>query len=1339
MKRKLSRRLRWLLGISLAAPTLLMAVLLGGYGLINSESGTAWLLARVPGLQLLAPQGTLLGNFSARHLHIDLPGGDSLELEGVRWQGLTLDWRATHLQIASLAADRARYISVPKAQAAPLQVPLHLRMPLEVDIAKLEIGELLLPGLEKQPLKQISLALNLGKEHRVKLERLQWDRLQVRGDLQVGADAPMPVKATLFIQDDGKAGRPWDAKLDLDGKLVAIDTRLRLQAEHQSVQAQAKVQPFAPWPLASLQAQVERLDLQALYSEAPRTSLTGQAELKSSGWRQPAQLQLKLANALSGRWDSKQLPIRQLQMSLQAQPDHPEQLQLQSLDLELGNGQTAAGRISAQGSHAGDGSWQIETRLRELRSAELDKRLAALRWSGTVQAQGRGLDAPIKLQAQLDGRFESGNKTPLQLRLTGEGNRQQVRLSELMLQAGTSQMQAQADITLSEAWRVKGNAKLQAFDPRLLWAGEAGSAWQRAEHGLTAEALIDLQAAPGKQRWPLGSAKVQLLPSRLQGQPLQGQADYQASAGTAARLQAHLSSGENKLQLDAQPTVAQLDIQAPRLAAFAPLLSLWRPEAKLSGSLQGKLKLPLDAELQPTAVNGELQGKDLLWAGSKNAADEWRVAKLSLLGEAGNSLSAPLRLQVLVEGAGQGTGNKLGRGLLDITGSWARHQARLELDSQLALTPAMQSLLGESGALAAQLRASMQAGFDAVPLPGREQPLRWQGSFSELVLRPARSEQPAWITSQGALGFDLGFDRGLAGGPSTVNLQPGRIEAGGASLSWRQSQWQTARQRSEPSQLQVEIHLEPLAVAPFLKRWQPEFGWGGDLVVGGQIKLKATPRVEIDIELLRERGDLSVTDERGPQQLGLTALRVALEARDGRWQLNQAFGGSSVGLLGASVTVQTDPLALWPGPKSSLEGVVQATVANVGLWGRWVPPGWRIGGALTAGMSMSGTLEAPQYTGQAEGQKLSLRNPLLGVDVRDAEFLLKLVGERAELTHFRARGPEGSMSASGNATLGEKPQAQLQIKAEGLTLLNRVDRRAQITGEAKLALAEQSLELDGRIKVDSALFDFSRGDAPSLDDDVQVIRPQAASAPASAPAPAKPRKVRVDLALDAGDKLQIRGRGFESRLAGELKLAQRDANIRVTGTLNAIGGTYAAYGQKLEIDKGELIFVGPYDNPRLDVLALRPNTDVQVGVAVTGTALSPRIKLYSDPEMSDTDKLSWLLLGRAPEGLGRADTAVLQRAALALLSGEGESPSGRLMKNLGLDELSLAQNDEDARGTVVRLGKQLSRRWYVGYERGLNATTGSWQLVYRIAQRFTLRAQSGDENAVDLIWLWRWR
>jgi translocation and assembly module TamB len=190
--------------------------------------------------------------------------------------------------------------------------------------------------------------------------------------------------------------------------------------------------------------------------------------------------------------------------------------------------------------------------------------------------------------------------------------------------------------------------------------------------------------------------------------------------------------------------------------------------------------------------------------------------------------------------------------------------------------------------------------------------------------------------------------------------------------------------------------------------------------------------------------------------------------------------------------------------------------------------------------------------------------------------------------------------------------------------------------------------------------------------------------------------------------------------------------------VRAESGTYVAYGQKLVIERGVIRFAGDAGNPRLDIIAVRPNLDVRVGVAVAGNTLSPRVRLFSEPEMSELDKLSWLVMGRASEGLGRTDTALLQRAAVALLAGS-EGGGDALLKNIGLDELSLRQTQSgDVRDTVVSLGKQLSARWYVGYERGVNATTGTWQLIYRIAQRFTLRAQSGEENSLDLVWTWRW-
>jgi translocation and assembly module TamB len=395
---------------------------------------------------------------------------------------------------------------------------------------------------------------------------------------------------------------------------------------------------------------------------------------------------------------------------------------------------------------------------------------------------------------------------------------------------------------------------------------------------------------------------------------------------------------------------------------------------------------------------------------------------------------------------------------------------------------------------------------------------------------------------------------------------------------------------------------------------------------------------------------------------------------------------------------------------------------------------------LRTSASVSGRVGEPDYAGEVRASNVAVRNLLLGVDVTQGEALVRLRGAGAEIERFTLRGGDGRLTVRGGARLADKPGATLQIEAERFRVLGRVDRRLIASGQLDLGLTADQLRVQGRVKVDEGLFDLSRSDAPSLDDDVSIrqARPAApeVEVPPAAQRPRRNHQVAVD--LDLGDRLRVRGRGLDAALTGQLKLGSSAGRLTVHGTVSAGGGTYAAYGQKLDIDRGLVIFNGEVENPALDILALRPDLDMQVGVAITGTPQAPRVRLYSNVDMSESDRLSWLVLGRASDGLGRADTALIQRAAVALLAGEGEAPTDTLLRNLGLDTLSLRQSgDGDVRETVVTLGKQLSRRWYVGYERGVNATTGTWQLIYRIAQRFTLRAQSGAENSLDLIWVWR--
>jgi translocation and assembly module TamB len=252
---------------------------------------------------------------------------------------------------------------------------------------------------------------------------------------------------------------------------------------------------------------------------------------------------------------------------------------------------------------------------------------------------------------------------------------------------------------------------------------------------------------------------------------------------------------------------------------------------------------------------------------------------------------------------------------------------------------------------------------------------------------------------------------------------------------------------------------------------------------------------------------------------------------------------------------------------------------------------------------------------------------------------------------------------------------------------------------------------------------------------------QKAPAQTSEPAPAESKPVAVKLAmqLDLGSDFRVQGKGIDTRLRGTLALAGESLRSpRLTGTINTDGGQYRAYGQRLDVEQGVIRFTGAIDNPTLDILAIRPNMPTQrVGVQILGTALLPRVRLYAQPELPDAEKLSWLIVGRASAS-GGAEAALLQQAALALLGGKGGGMSGGLAASLGLDELSFrGAASNDSGGTTegaITLGKRFSSNFYAAYERSISGALGTLFVFYDLSQRFTVRAQAGQQSAVDLIY-----
>jgi translocation and assembly module TamB len=542
-----------------------------------------------------------------------------------------------------------------------------------------------------------------------------------------------------------------------------------------------------------------------------------------------------------------------------------------------------------------------------------------------------------------------------------------------------------------------------------------------------------------------------------------------------------------------------------------------------------------------------------------------------------------------------------------------------------------------------------------------------------------------------------------------------------------------------------------------------------DITLQGQAQWRMGKDLDLSLSAERTQGDLRLQSDSLPGPLKAAGLRQAqlfLRVQNEQMQADLNWDSAQMGQAQAKLQSQLNRTSngwQWP-EQAPLSGSVQASLPQIGAWSLLAPPGWRVQGTLDAHLSLSGTRSQPQWQGRLQANQLAARSAVQGIEFSQGQLQARLQGQSLVLESLSLRGAGaqgGELQARGQVAFNANPKAQaspsanplrsadmaLQIEAKNLRVSNRADRRLSVSGDVTARMAQGQWQLRGGLKADQALFILPEGSTPGLGDDVVVIRPgmgqldlRALTAPSDPNAPSDSwlgvPDVRV--MLDLGQDFQLQGQGLNTRLTGQVELLSNASTRglpRLSGQVRTEGGRYKAYGQQLNIDTGVLRFSGPYDNPSLDIIALRPNLPQKVGVQISGTALLPRIRLYADPDLPDADKLAWLVLGRSAAN-GGAESAVLQQAAVALLSGNGKTLTGELASSLGLDEISLAsgsRSDATATGAAVTLGKRLSKDFYLVYETSLSGAFGSLYIFYDLSRRLTLRAQAGEQSALDLI------
>jgi translocation and assembly module TamB len=555
--------------------------------------------------------------------------------------------------------------------------------------------------------------------------------------------------------------------------------------------------------------------------------------------------------------------------------------------------------------------------------------------------------------------------------------------------------------------------------------------------------------------------------------------------------------------------------------------------------------------------------------------------------------------------------------------------------------------------------------------------------------------------------------------PASLAIEPGRVVLGAAKLRARAGELALERLAWENGRVSTSGRFHALPSAPLLAAagWKP--GPGTDLTLRGEWSLDMNPRMNGTVRIERESGDI-VAAASPPIALGLGRFAGEASVVDDAVRASANLEAASIG----SATLQASAGGF--ARDAPLAGRVTAEVKSLRPLDELAGTSAIIDGRAALDLTLAGTLGAPAFAGGVRAEAIRIDVPQYGIALREGQLRASLKGESLVLEQLSIRGPEGELSASGTLTRGAEG-AKLDWRAQRLRIFNRPDRRLVVTGSGTAGVSQTKLALRGELRAEEGYVEFGAEDRGRLGEDVVIVGRAAPAKRTAARAPA----LDLDITLDPGQRFRIVGQGLDANLRGKLHVQSRaDGAIVARGTIETAAGSFRAFGQKLEIERGRLIFDGPIENPALDVLALRRHLQVEAGVEVSGTVRAPQVKLASRPLVPDAQKLSWLVLGRETPDAAGTDFALLQAAASMLVSSDSPVPvQRRIIQGIGLDDIAVHGAANNASGQVVAFGKRFSDRVYVEYEQGVGVAANLVRLTLALTRTLSVNAEAGQTTS----------
>jgi translocation and assembly module TamB len=1052
--------------------------------------------------------------------------------------------------------------------------------------------------------------------------------------------------------------------------------------------ARASVEPFSDSPLKALSLVTRALDLAQVQAGLPTTRLDVGIQLKPAGKSFAGPVMI--TNAAPAPWDRKGLPFTTLGARVELDPGQAL-ANIPSLELALLGGGSATGsaRIAKDGM-------STDLRLADVNLAALHGALQQTRMSGTLGVAGDA-NAQRYTAALKDPRFEIEGRAALAA--------QRVDVETVTVRTGGGVVTAKGGMALAGRRDFRFEGRAEHFDP--------------AAFVNTAAADLNFRfvASGDLANGPAGEAKIDIAPSKYAGQAVSGHVTVAGNKERIAKSDVQLALGEARIAARGSfghaGDAMDVTLHAPDLAALAKPFGV---------AAAGRV----DAQARLTGTFQAPAGRIALTAANLALPSNVYVKDAVLRAEGGPAADSTVDLMLVAHGVALGKDQPpttLAEAL-DVTLKGTRAQHRLTLAARM--NPE------------ATLTTTLAGGLDE-----HGQALAWNGRVESLAL-----------TGRGA--FSLAAPATLVASAERVELGDAMVRGTWGSAHFEQTRW-------TPQTLDVKGASPGIEIQNLARSLRLGDAARSTLVVAAEWNVHAAESFDGSVDLHRISGDVRAGDP--PLALGLTDLVVHADVARGRARARMQVAGSRIGRVQGEGTALIERGATgWELARAApIDAHITASMPDIAVLGAWIGPDTRAGGKLDANVTVTGTGADPHFAGNVHAADLVLREPVTGFELEHGEVALKLDGRALAIERLTAQTPwhppppaldklgdakdhsPGTIQAQGSLDMGTHTGA-IQIKLAAVPVTQLPTRFVVLSGDARLEATSAGVHAAGNLRIDGGWVAAPETPPPTPSEDVVVVR---AEQPAMEPSQREER-IMIDARFDLGDRLYFQGRGLDTRLAGNIALTGPPSSLRAVGTVRTVGGTYRGYGQRLDIERGILQFDGPLDNPRLNILAVRNGLPVVAGVEVLGSASYPRVRLVSTPDVPESEKLSWLVLGRGPSELTTGDASLLVSAASSML---GRDPGEDFARKIGLDEVKIGRADNSALGVlpqstvagrtgsasaaeVVTISKSITRQVRVSYEQGLSDAEGSLKVAWRLTQRFSVLARAGYLPGLDGVWRW---